>query len=179
VNVRLHGSEHGFKGKCGNYQIFCTLDGELMAYSGPWTGRLTDIRNFCQDDDAERKVHCPDDLITTFTFRHFEDEGFCSDGIYKANLHCIVPCVTQRMTDAEFAALPPHLQRRTRQEQLWNRVVCYRRSRIERRFGQLDRHRFFHYTLRSIPMMALQGITRYHKVWAQAALGRRGKASSR
>jgi len=153
--VRLQGSEHGFKGKCANFQVFCTLDGELMTYSGPWTGRLTDIRNYCQDDDAERKKHCPEHLITSLNFVHYEDEAFSCDGIYKASLHCIVPYQTAKTTDAEFSALTTAQQRTVQEQQLWNQVVCYRRSRIERRFGQLDRHRFFHYTLRSIPMTAL------------------------
>jgi len=132
-----------------------------MAYSGPWTGRLTDVRNFCQDQDAERKKYCPEEYITNFDFEHGQDEAFASDGIYKANLHCIVPYETEKLTDAEFDLLSVAQQRRIREEQLWNKVFSYRRARIERRFGQLDRHRFFHYTLRSIPMIALL----YRAMW--------------
>ena len=155
VNVRLHAKEFGFKGKCANFQVLTTLDAELMTYSGPWTGRLNDARNFCQDDDHERTKHCPLDLITELTFEHGEDEAIAADGAYKASLHCIVPYETEKLTEAEFNALPAATKRVIREQQLWNQVFAYRRSRIERRFGQLDRHRMFHFTLRSIPMIAL------------------------
>ena len=57
VNRRGPDSDYGFKGKCDNFQVFSTLDGELMTYSGPFLGRLTDARNFVEDPtDTEQET---------------------------------------------------------------------------------------------------------------------------
>ena len=38
---------------------------------------------------------------------------------------------------------------------MWNYLFTLRRARIERKFGQLDRHKFFHYCLRTVATVAL------------------------
>lgn len=147
VNVRLPDRESGFKGKCTNFQVLTKLNGDLMIYSGPFTGRLTDSRNFCEDPtDAERIKFCPARLVTRLTFPHRKNECMGMDGAYKANLHGFVPyeAVPEDATDVP-----------NRKKRLWNYLFALRRSRIERKFGQLDRHKFFHYCLRTVSTVAL------------------------
>lgn len=147
VNVRLPDVESGFKGKCANFQVLTMLNGEPMAYSGPYTGRLTDARNFCQDSaDAERTKFCEDCLVTELAFDHHLLECIGMDGIYKANLHAFVP----------YEAVPSDTTDVTsRKRRMWNYLFTLRRARIERKFGQLDRHKFFHYCQRTVATVAL------------------------
>ena len=167
VNVRLPDTEYGFKGKCDNYQVFATLDGEPMTYAGPFLGRLPDSRNFVEDPaDHDRTRRCPPEYVTKLTMVHFEDEVISMDGNYKANVHSMVPY------EALTVHVPPGtpaFQHTHRAKQLWNYVFGLRRARIERKFGHFDRHRFFHYTLRSTPMIALM----FRAMWNAELIKRR------
>ena len=78
------------------------------------------------------------------------------DGGYKATLHSFIPYEAQKdQGSPEYAAMSPLERVMNRMNRCWNHVFGIRRSRIERTFGELDRHRFIHYTLRSPWMVAL------------------------
>lgn len=167
VMKRAPDSDFGFKGKCDNYQVFSTLDGELMTYAGPFLGRLTDARNFVEDPaDHERTMRCLPEYVTHLTMVHFEEEVIAMDGIYKANVHSMVPYENVAVVVPPGT---PAFQHEHRSKQVWNYVFSLRRARIERKFGQLDRHRFFHYTLRSTSMVALM----FRAMWNAELIKRR------
>ena len=147
VNIKMPDRESGFKGKCANFQVLTMLNADLMTYSGPFTGRLTDCRNFCEDaTDAERTKFCDPSFVTRLSFDHNVKECIGIDGIYKANLHSFVPYegVNEHATDVT-----------SKKRRMWNYLFTLCRARIERKFGELDRHKFFHYCLRTVTTVAL------------------------
>ena len=89
---------------------------------------------------------CSPEYVTPLTFPHRKNECIGMDGGYKANLHAFVPYegVDPLATDVT-----------SRKRRLWNYLFSLVRARIERKFGELDRHKFFHFCTRTVTTVAL------------------------
>ena len=96
--------------------------------------------------DVERLKFCDPNYVTPLTFPHKKNECIGMDGGYKANLHALPPyeAVPEDATDVT-----------SRKRRLWNYLFSLVRARIERKFGQLDTHKFFHFCTRTVTTVAL------------------------
>lgn len=77
-------------------------------------------------------------------FPHRTTEVILADTMYQANAHCVTPA---RRTGKKCDESDEQYGERVRKEELyeaWHRKV---RSRVELLFGNLDRHRMFHYNI--------------------------------
>jgi len=151
VDVRLHDSQAGHKGWNANFQVLHDVSGEFITYSGPYSGRLPDCRNFNGDPTDVLRVtgFCDPACITPLRFPHKQDEIIVADGIYKANLHCMVPY------EGIDADPDPTRPLETRKKMCFNRHMKIVRSRVERRYAAFKGHNMFQSTARTVTAVAL------------------------
>jgi len=151
IDVRMHESQKGHKGYNANFQVLHDVSGELMTYAGPFSGRLPDNRNFNKWESDTLRVNgfCDPRCITELSFPHGRHELILADGIYKANVHCMVP----------YEGVPdqpqPTAARQLRTQMCYNRHAKIVRSRVERRYSALKSHNLVQRTDRTITTIAL------------------------